>query len=200
VGRTESVAAETCPIGSPISAADGPRRLHWGCGEVRPAGWLNADIHGGPGVALEGDIRDGLPLQSDSVDYVVSIHALQDLPFLDVAPALRELRRVLRPGSVLRLGLPDLDRAIAAYQRGDRHYFYVPDSDAECIGGKLAAQMTWFGSSRMLFTWESTEEWLRRAGFGQVARCAFGETRSRYPEIVELDSRERESLFAEAVK
>ena len=51
--------------------------------------------------------------------YAVSIHGLQDLPYPDVVPVLRELRRVVRPGGVLRLGLPDLDRSIEAYRRGD---------------------------------------------------------------------------------
>jgi predicted SAM-dependent methyltransferase len=174
--------------------------MNWGCGETRPSGWINSDVRAGEGVHVTADIRAGLPLASGSLDYIVAIHSLQDLPFLEIEPALRELRRVLRAGGVLRLALPDLDLAIAAYQRGDRNYFYVPDADAESIGGKLAAQMTWFGSSRMLFTWESTAEWLTRAGFEDIRRCRIRETFSPYPEIVELDNRERETLFVEAVK
>lgn len=87
------------------------RRLHWGCGENAVPGWINADRRERPGVTVIGDIRDGLPLESASIDYIVSIHALQDLPYFDVVPALAELRRLLVPGGVLRLGLPDMDRA-----------------------------------------------------------------------------------------
>ncbi len=102
----------------------GPRRrLHWGCGPRPAPGWINSDLRPFPGVDLAGDIRAGLRLADDSIDYAVAIHALQDLAYLDVLPALRELRRVLRPSGVLRLALPDLDRAIAAYQRGDARYF-----------------------------------------------------------------------------
>ncbi len=43
-------------------------------------------------------------------------------------------------------------------------------------------------------------ELLLRAGFRRVARCAFRLTSSGYGDIVELDNRERESLFVEAVK
>ena len=68
-----------------------------------------------------------LALASSSVDCVVAIHVLQDLPYLEILPALVELRRVLVPGGALRLGLPDLDRAIAAYLRGDRRYYRVLD-------------------------------------------------------------------------
>jgi predicted SAM-dependent methyltransferase len=92
----------------------GIRRLNWGCGPTPAAGWINADLLSAPGIELSGDIRDGLALPDDSIDYAVSIHGLQDLPYLDVLPALRELRRVLRPGGVLRLALPDLERSIEA--------------------------------------------------------------------------------------
>jgi hypothetical protein len=77
---------------------------------------------------------------------VVAIHALQDLAYLDVVPALRDVRRVLTPGGCLRLGLPDLERGVRAYVSGDRDYFYVPDDDAQSIGGKLCVQATWYGS------------------------------------------------------
>src|ERR687888_404213 len=125
-----------------------PRRLHWGCGAVTPPGWVNSDARRGPGVDLVCDIRDGLPVPDASFDYAVSIHALQDLPYFDVVPALRELRRVLVVGGVLRLAVPDLERAIQAYVRGDRDYFLVPDTHVRSIGGKLCVQMLWYGSLR----------------------------------------------------
>lgn len=173
-------------------------RLNWRCGPVTPPRWINADMKPGPGVDISCDIRDGLPIQSNSLDYITSIHALQDLPFLEVVPTLIELRRVLRPGGVLRLGLPDLERGLDAYRRNDPAYFYVPDGDAETISGKLIVQLTWYGASRMMFTWDFARELLLKAGFRSVSRCAFRKTTSRFPEIVELDNRERESLFVEA--
>ena len=89
----------------------GIARLNWGGGPTPPSGWINADLLREPGIELSGDIRDGLALADESIDYAVSIHGLQDLPYLDVVPALRELRRVLRRGGVLRLALPDLERS-----------------------------------------------------------------------------------------
>jgi predicted SAM-dependent methyltransferase len=182
------------------SSATAIQRLFWGCGEHPPPGWINVDKVEKPGIAISGDIRDGLPLPDDSIDYIVSIHAVQDLPYLAVVPALREFRRVLRPGGVLRLGLPDLDRAIAAYLRNDPDYFYIPDHESATVAGKLIIQMTWYGWSRIMFTYAFAEEQLRKAGFATIAECAYRETRSPYPEIITLDNRERESFFVEAVK
>ncbi len=181
-------------------APAGVRRLNWGCGEFPEPGWLNSDIKDTPGIDIVADLREGLPLETDSIDYITSIHALPELPFSDLVPALTELRRVLKPGGVLRLALPDLERGIAAFQRGDREYFHVPDEDARSIGAKFVTQMTWYGYSHSLFVYDFVEELLERAGFAQITRCQYKQTASRWPDIADLDNRERESLFVEAVK
>jgi SAM-dependent methyltransferase len=176
------------------------RRLNWGCGEYPEPGWINSDRKDGPGIEVSCDIRDGLPLPAGSVDYAVSIHALPEVPYPELVPVLRELRRVLRRGGVLRLALPDLERGIAAYQAGDRDYFLIPDEDAATLGGKLVTQLVWYGYSRTLFTADFIEEQLGKAGFERITHCAFRTTASPFSEIVSLDNRERESLFVEAVK
>lgn len=175
-------------------------RLHWGCGHSVAPGWLNSDRRMDPGIDLTGDIRDGLPLLDDSVDYAFSMHALQEIPLPDLSPTLVELHRVLKPGGVLRLCLPDLDRGIRAYLEGRREQFLVPDEDARSLGGKFITHMLWYGHSRVLFTSDFIEELLVDAGFVRVRHVAYRETSSPYPGIVELDGREGESLFVEAYK
>ena len=174
------------------------RRLNWGCGESarRRAGSTRTSRK------LQGSSHatscDGLPPDDDSIDYAVSIHALPMIAYPDLIPVLKELRRVLKPGGVLRLALPDLRRGMAAYERGDREYCLVPDEEMVSLGGKLVAQLIWFGYSRTLFVPAFAEELLHKAGFRQVTTLAYRTTVSAYPEIVELDNREDESLFVEA--
>ncbi|MEW6268435.1 MAG: methyltransferase domain-containing protein [Thermodesulfobacteriota bacterium] len=174
------------------------RRLNWGCGPVTARGWVNCDKILGPGVDVCCDVRSGLPLRDGSFDYAVGVHVLQDLAYPDVVPALRELRRVLKPDGVLRLVLPDLERALQAHRANDRAYFYVPDEDAATVDGKLAVQITWYGSVRTPFTFAFAAELLERSGFRRVVRCPFGETASRHSEIAMLDNRPRESVCVEA--
>lgn len=176
------------------------KRLNWGCGSWTPEGWINSDIKEEPGINLVCSILDGLPLETDGIDYAVSIHALPEMAYPTLIPVLQELRRVLKPGGVLRLVLPDIDKGIAAYQRGDRDYFLIPDEDAKSVGAKFITQMLWYGYSKLLFTHDFIEEKLMKAGFSRVDRCAFKQTKSPWPEILELDNRENESLFVEAVK
>jgi SAM-dependent methyltransferase len=174
------------------------RRLNWGCGGHPEPGWINSDVKDGPGIDLSCDIRHGLPLPDGSIDYVTSIHALPEVPLGDLVGVLRELRRVLRPGGVLRLALPDLDRTIRAYQTADASFFLVPDEDAQSLGAKFVTHLLWYGYTRTLFTADFIEEQLAKAGFAHIRPCAFRETASPFPEIVERDNRERESLFVEA--
>jgi len=175
------------------------QRLNWGCGDHTLPGWINCDRRSLPRVDLACDIHDGLPLESQSIDYITSIHALPEVPYNRLIPTLTELRRVLRPGGVLRLALPDLMKGVEAALRGERDYFKIPDADATDIRAKLVVQLIWYGYSRTLFTHEFIEEQLRKAGFARVDRCAFRQTCSRFSQIVELDNREAESLFVEAV-
>lgn len=176
------------------------KRLNWGCGGHTLAGWINSDQKQGDGVDLCCDIRQGLPLESNSIDYAASIHALVEVPYDQIAAVLGELRRVLKPGGILRLCLPDLLKGVRAYERGDRNYFLVPDEDARLLGAKLVVQLIWYGYSRTIFTSDFIEEMLRKAGFARVEHCDYLQTSGPFPEIVELDNREAESLFVEAYK
>jgi len=176
------------------------RRLDWGCGEHPEPGWLAADLKEGPGIHLTGDIRRGLALPDGCLDYVVSIHALPMISYTDLVPVLAELRRVLRPGGVLRLGLPDLDKNLAAYRRGDRDFFLIPDETEPTLSGKLIIQLMWYGWSVTPFTAEFIESLLLRAGFREVRHCSLGESPSGLAGICDLDNRPDESLFVEAVR
>jgi predicted SAM-dependent methyltransferase len=176
------------------------RRLNWGCGSHTAPGWINSDVKGEAGVDLVCDIREELPLEDDSIEYAVSIHALPELPYPDLVPVLRELWRVLEPGGVLRLGLPDLNRGMRAYLSGEDDYFKVDPDEVGSRGGRFIVHMLWYGYSRSLFTYDLVEELLGKAGFVDVVECSFGVTKSPFPEIVELDNREEESLFVETRK
>ena len=182
------------------TTATAVKRLNWGCGGHTLPGWINSDQKDGDGIDLSCDIAQGLPLETGSIDYAVSIHALPEVPYDAIVPVLRELRRVIKPGGILRLCLPDLIKGIRAYERGDREYFLVPDEDAKSLGAKLITQLIWYGYSRTLFTSEFIEEMLLKAGFARVEHCAYRQTSGPHPEIVDLDNREPESLYVEAYK
>jgi len=177
------------------------RRLHWGCGPITPYGWVNSDIYPFPGVDVVADVLKGLPFPDDHFEIIVSIHVLPEISYSNLDATLKELLRVLKPGGILRLSLPDMDKAIQAYLDKDIDYFFlIPDDRIRSLSGKMIVQLLWYGVSKCLFTFEFMEELLNRNGFVDIQRCAFRKTASRYPAVTDLDDRELESFFVEATK
>ena len=175
-------------------------RLHIGCGKFPRPGWINLDNKIRPGVDCVADLRADLPFADGAADYAVAIHVLPHIRLDALPAALARIRRVLKPGGVLRLALPDLEKAFDAYRRRDAGYFAIPDAQWQSLGAKLVAQIVWHNDIATPFTYDLAAEALAKAGFASAVRCEFRKTASRFPEIVELDNREHESFFVEATK
>ncbi|MDP8927083.1 MAG: fibronectin type III domain-containing protein [Actinomycetota bacterium] len=164
-----------------------------------PPDWINVDRQEGPNIDVRCDIiLDGLPFQDDSIDYISSQNALPSLEVYYLWPALEELYRVLKVGGALRLGLPDLDKAINAYKNHNRDYFWCWDWDT--VSGNFITQATNYGCARTPLNYAFTKELLQKAGFKEVRQVAYHQTSSLHPDIVELDDRPAESFFVEAFK
>lgn len=175
------------------------QRLFWGSGSTPPEGWITLGREEGSGIDISGDIvLDGLPLEDASIDYMSCQHALHELEVYYLWPALLELYRVLRPGGVIRLGLIDLDKAISAYQRGQRDFFWCWDWDT--ISGNFITQLTSYNQTRTPLNYEFIEELLRKVGYEGIRQVAYRQTDGSFPEIIELDSRPQESFYVEALK
>lgn len=107
--------------GASTNDLSGPRRatrlLNLGCGHTLHPSWVNADLHPtGPGV-LAVDLRGRLPFPDASFDVVYHSHTLEHLPRDVARRALEEQRRVLRPGGILRVVVPDLEQLARNYLR-----------------------------------------------------------------------------------
>ena len=98
-------------------------KLNLGSGDKLQEGYENIDGHGYEGT-LQMDIRK-LPYEDESVDEVYSKDVLEHFGWREWRTVLTEWVRVIRPGGVLKLRFPDLDKMIANYQNeilriGDR--------------------------------------------------------------------------------
>ena len=88
-----------------------------GCGTVFHPGWINLDsAPAGPGVRAC-DARRGLPFADASVDVVYHAHMLEHLEADDARKFLAECHRVLRPGGIMRVVVPDLEGIAQTYLR-----------------------------------------------------------------------------------
>lgn len=105
----------------PAQPAGSGLRLHLGCGHVNHPGFVNVDgrpaphVHHVQGLDRLGVFADGC------AEMVYASHCLEHLPHGRVAAALREWHRVLRPGGVLRISVPDFDLLVDAYLDSQRN-------------------------------------------------------------------------------
>ncbi len=86
-----------------------------GCGSVFHPAWINFDYAPVSPAVRACDVRRGLPLAAGEAAAVYHSHVLEHLAPEDGAEFLRECRRVLRPGGILRIAVPDLEALARAY-------------------------------------------------------------------------------------
>ncbi len=99
-------------------------RLHIGCGDIQFPDWINIDAQKVRGVDLQWDVRVPLPFPDGGVDAIYSHHMFEYLEFPDESSALiKEFYRVLKPGGVLRLVIPDMEKYVRSYANGDATFF-----------------------------------------------------------------------------
>jgi predicted SAM-dependent methyltransferase len=137
------------------------------------------------------DLTLGLPFADASVDYVYSSHVLEHFAPADADRLISEMQRVLKPGGLVRICVPDLAHAMALYQRGEKDaalsYFFNADP-AE----------GYFFQHRYLYDFELLARLLAKHAFRDVRQCGFRE--GRMPDIQHLDNRPDETLFVEATR
>jgi predicted SAM-dependent methyltransferase len=88
-------------------------RLQIGAGPFSLPSWLNSDLIS---ASIHLDLRRRLPLPDAGFAYVFGEHVIEHLRERQGAALLGELRRILRPGGVLRLTTPDLQKIVAIYE------------------------------------------------------------------------------------
>jgi glycosyltransferase involved in cell wall biosynthesis/predicted SAM-dependent methyltransferase len=92
-----------------------PRLLNLGCGGNFHPDWVNIDFHDHGGAVLPYDLRLGIPFADDTFDVVYHSHVLEHFSREDGKAFLQECFRVLLPGGLLRVAVPDLENIARAY-------------------------------------------------------------------------------------
>jgi predicted SAM-dependent methyltransferase len=86
-----------------------------GCGRVWHPAWLNYDLRPRAPQVRKLDLRRPLPLADRHADAVYHSHVLEHLPRATADRLLRECHRVLKPGGILRVAVPDLEDNARSY-------------------------------------------------------------------------------------
>lgn len=139
----------------------GEVNLHLGCGEVNHPKFVNVDALPFPHVHYLQPV-DRLPNFGDgSVNLVYASHCLEHFPHEETPRVLNEWFRVLKPGGILRLSVPDFDLLHDIYRDNDNEITFI-------IGPIMGSQDHKFNVHYTMFNRKSLERDLRRAGFREV--------------------------------
>jgi SAM-dependent methyltransferase len=152
-------------------------RLNVGSGDIQIPGYTNVDIKSGI------DARK-LPYADGSVDEVYASHLLEHFDYNGEVPAvLREWVRVLRPGGLLRISVPDVE--VYCKERNATNSFIY---DRIFLGGHSDANDR-HGS---VFDEKKLRQILGMAGVGDVARFeSFAKDCSSLPISLNMEGRKR---------
>ena len=164
-----------------------------------------------------GDIVKGLPIDDGSAQGVYASHVLEHLSLADFWTALDRTFRLLRPGGIFRLVIPDLEIRAQKYLEK----LTLGDSAANSwfmrkvhLGlehrtrGLEALARSIFGNSAHLWMWDerSMTAALEKVGFIGVRRCRFNDSQDEAFRLVEVagrfydDSTGLEECAIEAIK
>jgi glycosyltransferase involved in cell wall biosynthesis len=177
-----------------------PYKLHIGCGQNIFEDWINIDIEAfNPGVNLTWDIRNKLPFEDASCGFVYNENVFEYLTVEEGLFFLEECRRVLQPGGVLRIAMPDLKDVVDNY-KSEKWYeqdwltwpeFQFIKTRAEAINISFRC---W--DHQWLYDREELNRRLLEAGFNNFKAVVWG--KSAIPELENRETRGESLLIVEA--
>ena len=112
--------------------------LNLGCGYkyVKAEEWLNADMLSVGDDVVKCNFLNGIPFDSEKFDLVYHSHVLEHFAKADAGKFIAECHRILKPGGVIRIALPNLEviakeylknleRSVAGEPNGSNDYEWI---------------------------------------------------------------------------
>ena len=202
--------------------------IQYGCGLSAPMGWRNLDasrtlrierlpvigrfytknVIRFPMSVEYSDIVKGLPIEINSCKGIYCSHILEHLSLNDFRIALKNTYRILQPGGVFRLVLPDLEYYINQYNNNnstDASLLFMQETSLgyEHRPKRLKSFISsWIGNSHHFWMWDykSISQELLNAGFANIQRANYNSSKDSYFKSVEEESRWDNCLGVECKK
>jgi len=178
-------------------------KINIGNGPFKHDGWLNVDCS----ISLKKDVvacdlRRKWPLPEGSAKYIFSEHVFEHFAYPDeIGHVLRECHRILKPGGVLRVIVPNAERYLLAYAENDEAFIREVGGDSASKLAVVNMMMRENGFHKYAYDYRELERVLETAGFCGIKRSAL--KASQHAELnLDFDDPQRDlvSLYVEAVK
>jgi predicted SAM-dependent methyltransferase len=89
--------------------------LNLGCGNRYLQGWVNIDFHSNNESVIQYDLTKGIPYESETFEVVYHSHVLEHFSKNDGELFMQECYRVLKPGGIIRIAVPNLEEIVKLY-------------------------------------------------------------------------------------
>jgi SAM-dependent methyltransferase len=146
------------------------------------------------------NVKKGLPFADQSVRYIYSSHTFEHFTWEDSVLVAKECFRVLQPGGVIRVVVPDLGLIVREYLQDQdplaSHHFLSRLSLSHSVHDLIHPG----ANHSQMFDERSLVHLMRQTGFAQTEVTRFMD--SRIPDIGDIEPavRKKGSLYVEAVK
>lgn len=176
-------------------------RLMFGCGNTRYQGWTGIDCYFGSTADLLLDLRRSLPFAGASVDLCYSEHFLEHLYPEEAVDHLRDVARILKPGGVYRIVVPDTVKFFRKYIEGDTAFFQLAYPWAQRPMQALYDIANLAGRHRNILDFGELQYLALQAGFASARQSEAGSSDNPALRIDRMQpQRIAESLYVELCK
>lgn len=140
-------------------------KLNLGCFHSKIPGFMGVDVQEVPEADIICDIRNLSFAENDSVEEIYSSHCLEHFPYWETIGVLKEWYRVLKPGGILWLAVPDIMKIISLIKT----YGYLPWLECVIYGNGEYKD----SAHKAGFDYEKIYGMLKGIGFSEVGRVKY---------------------------
>lgn len=140
--------------------ADGKVYLNLGCSDRTSKEFINIDAVPSRYTNYVQNIEDLSRFPDNSVDMVYASHVIEHIPRGKLLTVLREWHRVVKPGGVLRFGVPDFDAIIEMYLASGK--------DTHSVVRQLMGEDGEYDDHHSIWNLAYAEQVMKDAGFSSV--------------------------------
>ncbi len=140
-------------------------KLHLGCGPRNIPGFIHVDIIDAPHIDYRSSVDNLCDFSDGSVDLIYASHVLEHFGRHEVEAVLKGWYRVLVPGGMARIAVPDFAAVVALYgQEG------LKDGLSGLVGLVCGGQRNQYDFHKIIFDESYLSFLLRKVGFQDIRR------------------------------
>ena len=175
--------------------------LNVGCGPNPHPDYINLDFHWNRDIDICWDItKKSYPIHSSSLEGIYTEHCLEHISFDSFNANMAEFYRMLKPGSVVRIIMPDGELYLDIYQkRKNGENIRMPHEVGYITPMARINGIFRNHGHQFIYDFETMKKLLQQAGFTNIKKCSY-RTGADQRLLVDQDWRAVESLYVEATR